>query len=104
MVAQIPSILEPVGLPRSDGKRPDGVTIATWKSGRPLVWDVTCPDTFATSFETQATSEAGAVAALAERKKKTTYEAIALFNPIAIETSGRVFGSDAYEILCDLAC
>ena len=104
MVARIPSFLEPVGLSRSDGKRPDGVTIAHWKSVHPLVWDVTCPDTFATSYEIQATLEAGAVAALAEQKE-AKYETIApthLFCPIAIETSG-VFGPDAYAILCDLA-
>ena len=55
-----------------------------------------CPDTFATSYELQATSEAGADAALAERKKMTKYGTIAqtyLFCPIAIETSG-VFGLD----------
>eukprot|EP00731_Ephydatia_muelleri_P015335 Em0008g1055a len=65
---------------------------------------VTCPDTFATSYEIQAASE-GVVATLVEWKKKTKYEAIAqthLFYPIAIETSG-VFGPAAYEILCDLA-
>ena len=32
-------------LARSDGKRPDGVTMLPWKSGRPLVWDATCSDT-----------------------------------------------------------
>ena len=32
--AQIPAMLEPTGLSRSDSKRPDGVTIAPWKSGR----------------------------------------------------------------------
>ena len=79
--------------------------IAPWKSGRPLVWDVTCPDTFAASYELQATSEAGAVVAVAERKKMTKYQTIArthLFCPIAIKTSG-VFGPDAYAILRDLA-
>ena len=89
--------MEPAGLSRSDSKRPDDVTIAPWKLGHPLVWDVTCPDTFATSYEIQATSEAGAVAALVERKKKTKYKAVAqthLFYPIAIETSG-VFGQVA---------
>ena len=37
MVARIPSILEPAGLSHSDGQRPDGVTIAPWKSGCLLV-------------------------------------------------------------------
>ena len=31
--AHIPSRLEPAGLLRSDGKRPDGVTLAPWQSG-----------------------------------------------------------------------
>ena len=38
-----------------------------------LVWDVTCTDTFAPSFLASAASEAGAVAALAEKRKKAKY-------------------------------
>ena len=71
--AQIPSMLEPTGLCRSDGKRPDGVTIIPWKSGRTLVWDATCTDTFAASHLAWATRVAGAVAALAEERKKAKY-------------------------------
>ena len=48
--AHVPSRLEPTGLLRSDGKRPDGVTLAPWKCGQLLVWDATCPDTFAPSY------------------------------------------------------
>ena len=33
---------EPQGLRRSDGKRPDGLTLFPWQSGRSLVWDVSC--------------------------------------------------------------
>ena len=47
--ADVPSRLEPPGLSRSDGKQPDGVTIIPWSSGKLLVWDATCPDTFACS-------------------------------------------------------
>ena len=32
---------EPVGLLRSDGKRPDSVTLVPWQSGKSLCWDVT---------------------------------------------------------------
>ena len=42
MTAHIPSRLEPTGLMRSDGKRPDGATMSPWKSGCILVWDGTC--------------------------------------------------------------
>ena len=45
--AKIPSRLEPTGLSRTDRKRPDGVTLIPWQSGKILVWDATCPDTFA---------------------------------------------------------
>ena len=54
--AKIPSMLEPSGLFRSDGKHPDGITIAPWKSGRSLVWDFTCPDTYAASYVQHSTS------------------------------------------------
>ena len=47
--AGIPSRLEPTGLLRTDGKRPDGMSLAPWSSGKLLVWDVTCSDTFAPS-------------------------------------------------------
>ena len=57
--AHIPSRLEPTGLLRADGKRPDGVTLTPWKSGRLLVWDATCPDTFAPSYRAHATVEPG---------------------------------------------
>ena len=67
--AHIPSRLEPTGLLRSDGKRPDGVTLAPWSSGCLLVWYATCPDTFAISYRAQATSEAGRVAESAEDRK-----------------------------------
>ena len=71
--AKIPSMLQPSGLFRSDDKRPDGITIAPWKSGRSLVWDFTCPDTYATSYVQYSTSEAGAVASMAEARKKEKY-------------------------------
>ncbi|KAI5715271.1 hypothetical protein M8J77_013493 [Diaphorina citri] len=35
-------VLEPSGMSRNDGKRPDGVTLDAWCQGKKLVWDVTC--------------------------------------------------------------
>lgn len=49
-LAGIVSTLEPSGLSRSDGKRPDGLTFVPWERGRPLLWDVTIPDTMANSY------------------------------------------------------
>ena len=85
--AQIPSALEPVGLCRSDSKRPDGVTITPWQAGQTLVWDVTCPDTYVVL----ATREVGAVATSTGVKKSIKYEELAWTHhvaPLAIETSG----------------
>ena len=67
--AKIPSHLEPTGLYRTDGKRPDGATLVPWKGGRVLVWDVTCADTLTPSHRELASREAGAVAASAEQRK-----------------------------------
>jgi hypothetical protein len=44
------STLEPNGLSRDDGKRPDGMTLVPWIKGQPLVWDVTVVDTLADSY------------------------------------------------------
>ena len=67
--AKIPSYLEPSGIMRSDGKRPDGATIMPWKNGQTMIRDTTCPDTFAPSHVAHAAREAGTVASQAERNK-----------------------------------
>ena len=41
------SVLEPGGLDRGDGKRPDGFTLFPWKFGKTLAWDMTVVDTLA---------------------------------------------------------
>ena len=38
--AGIPSTKEPLGLSRSDGKRPDGLSLVPWEAGMPLTWEV----------------------------------------------------------------
>ena len=59
--SKIPSLLEPTGIARSDGRRPDGILVMPWKNGRTLVWDATCPDTFPPSHVALAVREAGFV-------------------------------------------
>ena len=65
--AQYPAVKEPVGLSRSDGKRPDGSTQIPWTRGKPLAWDIIIPDTFANSYiddtSTRATAAADRAAA-----------------------------------------
>ena len=104
-VAKIPSALEPNGLCREDGKWPDGVTIVPWKSGRSLVWDATCSDTFTASNIQHAVREARAVAVEAERRKMAKYQALThthIFTPVAVETSGAC-GPDALSLFRDIA-
>ena len=103
--ARIPSHLEPVGLYRSDGKRPDGASVVPWKGGKILIWDATCLDTFASSYEPRATREAGAVAAEAEHRKRQKYANLDgnhFFVPVAVETLG-VIGPESESFLRDLA-
>ena len=45
----LPSMLEPRGLYRTESKRPDGVTMIPWELGKQLVWDVTVVDVLAPS-------------------------------------------------------
>jgi hypothetical protein len=89
--AQIQASKEPLGLLRSDGKRPDGVTLIPWSRGKCLTWDVTVPDTFAASHITTTSLAAGSASEKAASLKTTKYADLLtthLFVPIAIETSG----------------
>ena len=89
--ARIPARLEPSGLARLDGKRPDGITMVPWESGRCIVWDVTCVNTLAPTYRSDAVIAPGSVAARAERKKEAKYSQLSnmyKFIPIAIETLG----------------
>ena len=102
--AGVPAQLEPSGICRSDGKRPDGSTVTPWRCGRALAWDVTCPDTFAPSHVMLATSESGAVADQSEDRKRVKcadLQSSHLFIPVAMETAG-VFGQEALTFFQEL--
>ena len=89
--AGIPSILEPSGLDRGDGKRPDGITVYPYSHGRCLIWDATCVNTFASSNLIRAAVVAGSVADAAEVRKIAKYAELGrrfIFQPVAVETSG----------------
>jgi Reverse transcriptase (RNA-dependent DNA polymerase) len=92
-IAEIPCIKEPAGLSRSDGKRPDGLTLIPWQAGRSLAWDVTVVDTMAASYISISSVAAGSAAELASARKTTKYEELAkshAFVPIAIESLGPI--------------
>ena len=99
------SILEPPGLSRTDGKRPDGVTVMPFERGLPMAWDVTVVHTCASSYLRVSTYENGAAAAAAEIKKERKYEPIkerAIFRAIGIETIG-AFGPSSRKLFDEVA-
>jgi len=118
----------PSGLSRSDGKRPDGLTLIPWRAGRSLIYDVTVSCTTADSYleassrETGGRSliydvtvscttadsyleassrETGAAAELAASNKMVKYAGLSLqgeFVPIAVESNGPI-NRDALQFL-----
>ena len=102
--AGVPSQLEPTGLSRDDGKRPDGATIIPFSKGKCLVWDVTCVNTLAASHIKSAASHPGAPSEAAEQKKHKKYANLSeqyIFTPFAIETLGS-WGPEASSFVSEL--
>ena len=100
----IPSTLEPTGLSRDDGKRPDGMTLTPFHQGNYLVWDVTCVDRLASSYRPMSTTEGPTIAKQAEIRKSLKYSGVidsrnsVVFIPLAIETLGGL-GSETLDFI-----
>jgi len=102
--AGIPVCEEPTGLNRTDGKRPDGMTLIPSWVGKPAVWDLTVICTSAGSYLNSSAREAGAAAEFAANRKMAKYVSLAasyIFFPIAVETQGPL-SEEARQLLCDL--
>jgi hypothetical protein len=102
--AGIPSTREPHGLLRTDGKRPDGITLTPWREGRCLIWDVTIANTTAASYLHDNASKAGSAAEFAATRKESKYAELSnryYFVPIAIESLGPL-NSKATSFLSEL--
>ena len=101
--AKIPASIEPVGLLRNDGKRPDGVTLIPWKQGKCLAWDFTMQDTFANSHLPHTLLKQGSAADLSALSKTQKYANIAqthIFTPVAVETIG-VWNNEAMAFIAE---
>ena len=84
------AVLEPVGLDRGDGKRPDGMTMFPFSRGKCLIWDCTCVDSFPPSALALTATKPGSASRSAEVRKNLKYEGLCdryIFQAIAIETS-----------------
>ena len=89
--AVIPNQLEPPGMSRDDGKRPDGVTLIPWYRGKPLVWDATCVNRLASSYRAAATAADTPIANEAENRKCSKYAGLQnnyFFCPLGFESLG----------------
>ena len=82
---QYAAVLEPVGVCRDDGKRPDGMSLIPWRRGLPLLWDFTCSDTLVPSHLATSVRGAGRLADSSEAHKR-------------VETLG-AWGSSARELI-----
>ena len=83
-------MLEPRGLYRTDGKRPDGVTMIPWEMGKQLVLDVTVVNALAPSRLNQGfLCNPGTTANEAEVRKIQKYRYLIdngyIFQPVALE-------------------
>jgi len=104
--ADIPALKEPSGLLRTDGKRPDGVTVTLlpWKQGKRVTWDVTVSDTLAESYVHKTSQTPGAAAEAAAERKTNKYTSLAqscLFVSVTAETMGAI-NKDDMDFLSDL--
>ena len=92
----VPAVLEPVGVCRNDGKRPDGMSLIPWSRGLPLsrgplLWDFTCSDTLAPSNLSTSASGASRLANSAESAKCRKYSSLIPsfhFSSLCVETLG----------------
>jgi len=75
--ANVPEVVEPTDLLRSDGKRPDGLTQIPWQVGKCTTWDVTVTDTLTESYIQATSSSAGAAAEGAADRKEHKYQSLA---------------------------
>ena len=89
----IPSVLEPRHLYRTDQKRPDGLTTVPWAVGKQLLWDVTVVDSLAPCrIKAGSVCNPGTAALEAEERKIDKYKDLVndgyLFQPLVFEIQG----------------
>ena len=80
------------------------MSLVPWTSGKLLVWDATCSDTYTPSNIGVAVTGTGAVAEKSEQHNISKYshlDSIYMFIPVAVETSG-AFGPQSLKFIEDL--
>ena len=107
----LPSVVAPRGLYRTDGKRPDGVTMIPWEMGQQLMWDVMVVDALApTRLNQGSLCNPGTSATEAEARKIENYRELIdsgyNFQPVALKVHGSSVESSEIFItrLCNMLC
>ena len=105
----LPSMLEPRGLYRTDGKRSDSVTMIPWEIGKQLVWDVTFVDALAPSRLNQGSlCNPATTATEAEAPKIEKYPELIdngyNFQPVALEVQGSLGESSEFLSRVSVKC
>ena len=99
--AKVPATNEPYGISRKDQKRPDGLTLITWKFGKCLIWDATVVDTLCQSYINKTSKSPGSAANARETYKNSYYAELEkdyIFIPIGIETFGS-WGIEGHKLI-----
>ena len=102
--ASLHFILEPVGLDRGDGTRPDGVTSFPFKGGKALACDAICTDSFSSCNPYSTILNHGSASSAVEdlkRRKYSQHVADFEFVPVAVVTSG-IIGSAGCSPIIDI--
>ena len=78
---------------RTDGKRPNGVTMIPWEMGKQLVWDVTVVDALAPSRLNQGTLCKPEIIAIEVEARNTVkyrelIDNVYIFQPVAMKVQG----------------
>jgi len=91
--AGIPVSKEQTGIDRDSVKRPDGIKLVPWQSGRVVAWDVTVATTFAYSYKYLPASSVTAAAAaegVASIGSKSHSHTLFSFQPVAAPAIDKV--------------
>uniref|UniRef100_A0A1X7UT38 Uncharacterized protein n=1 Tax=Amphimedon queenslandica TaxID=400682 RepID=A0A1X7UT38_AMPQE len=93
--AGIPARPEPSKLTAVEGRRPDGVTLVSWKSAKCDCWDFTCHDTLAPSYVYVPDTAAGSMATVAKELKVS--------KPLALRGAVCVMGETLFASIASCA-
>ena len=103
--ANVPSVKEPSGLVRDDGKRPDCSMLIPWLASKAMAWDVTIVNTLAESYITISASQCRTAEHTSARKslKYSYLPSSHIFQPLSLETlEPRPINSTGISFLTEL--